>query len=302
MTMILTCGCEDYKTKMEEEQITQRLLKQHLLTLEEEEKLIKGEYSEALETLNSIEETLIEMASRNKEMDKLIREKELTEDTNQEQLIMAQLLSLKNANIEADKKAKRLRSKARKYRVENTELKKMVDRLDSKFSGIESELNKANTTIGNMKTSLAELETEIESTESELSTAYADLKVKTSKLERSNTELEATLADLQGKEDFIVEDAKGYIVCGSKKELRKAKILRLLSDKTLTISYQNQVKEYGTEINYYENDKIDCEAGEIKQVLPQRDVNSYKIKGGIVEITDKKSFWSTSKAVVLVKK
>jgi chromosome segregation ATPase len=302
MTMFLVSGCEDYKTKIKEEQITQRLLREHLLSLEEEEKLINGEYSEALETLNSIEETLIEMASRNKEMDKLIRDKELAKGTNQEQLIMAQLISLKNANIEADKKAKRLRSQARKYKVQNTELKKMTDRLETKFSGIETEVNKANTTIGNMKISLAELQKEIAATESELSSAYADLKVKTSKLQRSNTELEATISDLRGKNEFIGEDAKGYIACGTKKELRNAKILRLLSDKTLTASYQNMVREYGTEINYYEDDKIDCNNGLIKLVLPQRDKNSYKIKGFIVEITDKKSFWSTSKAVVLVKK
>ena len=107
LAMVLLLSCENYKTKIEAEQITQQLLEEHLFLLIEEEKLIKGEYSEALETLNSIEETLLEMASRNKEMDRLFRDKELVKGTNQEQLIMAQLVSLKNANIEAKKKGKK---------------------------------------------------------------------------------------------------------------------------------------------------------------------------------------------------
>lgn len=91
-------------------------------------------------------------------------------------------------------------------------------------------------------------------------------------------------------------------MCGNKKELRKAKVLRLLSDKRLTSSYQNVVINEGLEINFYEKDEIECNLGNIERILPFRNENSYKINGSKVQITDKKIFWSTSKSIVLITK
>ncbi len=299
---ILTTSCEDFKTKMEEEQKAQLLLQTELSSLEEEEKLIKGEYADAMETLSSIDDALSEMAANNKEMDKLIRQKELAKGTSQEQLIMAKLQSLKNANIEADKKARRLHSKAKAFNVENVELKKLVTKMEQKFTEISAEVDEAKTIIGNMQQALDGLQAEVDSTDSKLGTAYANLKVQTSKLQRTNDELEATLAELKAKNEYIESDAKAFIACGSKKELRQSKILKLLSAQTLMPDFQVKVQELGTKINYYEDDLIDCGAGEIEVLLPPRDANSYKVAGSKITILDKKTFWATSKTVVLVKK
>lgn len=298
----LTTSCEDYQAKLDEAQKEQQLLNLQLETLEQEDRLIKGEYADAMETLSEIEQTLGEMAQRNQEMDKLIQQKELAKGTTKEQAIMVRLQSLKNANIEADKKARRLRTKVKAFKVENLQLKKMIAQLETRFVEVEMEVNKVQTTIGNMQISLNQLESEVSATETELSSAYADLKVKTSKLERTNTELETTLSDLQSKNAFIEEDANAYIVCGNKQILRKNKMLRLLSAQTLTAEYQSQVKSLGTKFDYFNNLQIDCGDGEIQYLLPARDPNSYKIENEVVTILDKKTFWATSKTVVLVKK
>jgi chromosome segregation ATPase len=299
---VLTTSCENYQAKLENAQQEQQLLNQQLETLEQEERLIKGEYADAMETLSEIDQTLGEMAQRNKEMDKLIQQKELAKGTTNEQAIMVRLQSLKNANIEADKKARRLRTKVKAFKVENLQLKKMIAQLETKFVEVENEVNKVQTTIGNMQISLNKLETEVSVTDSKLASAYADLKVQTSRLERTNTELETTLSDLQSKNAFIEEDANAYIACGSKKILRRNKILRLLSAQTLTAEYQGQVKAVGTKFDYFNNLEIDCGSGEIQYILPTRDPNSYKIEKEVVKILDKKTFWATSKTVVLVKK
>ncbi|MFT5648307.1 MAG: chromosome segregation ATPase, partial [Aureispira sp.] len=288
--------------KLDEAQKEQQLLNLQLETLEQEERLIKGEYADAMETLSEIDQTLGEMAQRNQEMDKLIQQKELAKGTTKEQAIMVRLQSLKNANIEADKKARRLRTKVRAFKVENLQLKKMIAQLETRFVEVELEVNKVQTTVGNMQISLNRLEAEVSVTATELSSTYADLKVKTSKLERTNTKLETTLSDLQSKNAFIEEDANAYIVCGDKQILRKNKILRLLSAQTLTTEYQSQVKLSGTKFDYFNNLQIDCTDGEIQYLLPARDPNSYKIENEVVTILDKKTFWSTSKTVVLVKK
>ena len=300
--VFLTTSCEDYQAKLEEAQKEQQLLNEQLGTLEEEESLIKGEYADAMAILSEIDQTLNEMALRNKEMDKLIQEKELAKGTTKEQAIMVRLQSLKNANIEADKTARKLRTKVKSFKVENLQLKKMIAQLEGRFMEVEVEVNKVQTTIGNMQLSLSELESEVSVADSKLTSAYADLKVQTSKLERTNTELKTTLSDLQSKNAFIEEDAKAYIVCGSKQVLRKNNILRLLSAKTLTIDYQSQVKSVGMEFDYFNNLAIDCADGEIQHLLPSRDPNSYKIEDAVVQILDKKTFWATSKTVVLVKK
>lgn len=298
----LTISCEDYKTKLEEEQKRQQLLGDQLFTLEEEEKLIKGEYADAMETLNAIDQTLTEMAARNQEMDQLIQQKELVKGTTQEQAIMIKLQSLKNANIEADKKARQLRAKAKAFKVENAQLKKMIAQLETRFTEVETEVTKVQTTIANMQVALNGLEAEVASTDTKLADAYADLKIKTSKLERTNEELQQSLTDLQNKNAFIEDDASAYIACGSKQVLRKNKILRLLSAKTLTLEYQTKVKEVGTKFDYFNNTEIDCGDGEIQFLLPNRDPNSYKVEGALVSILDKKTFWATAKTVVLVKK
>ena len=103
------------------------------------------------------------------------------------------------------------------------------------------------------------------------------------------------------KNEFIDDDAQGFLICGSKKELRKAKLLRLLSDKRLVNDYQSKAKSLGTPMDFYEKDKITCGDEPIVGILPERDTNSYIINKNHIEITDKKTFWKLHKIVILIK-
>ena len=105
------------------------LLNDSLQIVEDEERLIKGEYAEAMETLSAIEDSLRSIAARNKAMDKLIRQKGLTSDAEQQQLIMVQLEALQNANKASYQEANQLRSKANAYKVENQQIKNMIANL-----------------------------------------------------------------------------------------------------------------------------------------------------------------------------
>lgn len=295
-----TGSCENYKTQYEKEQKAQRLLNEQLKTLEEEERLINGEYEDAMETLSAIDRTLTEMASRNKEMTKLLQEKEAASGTSTEQEVLLKIKALKDANIADAEKVERLRKKAKSLKIENAELKKIANRLETRYNEVQDEVNKAQTTIASMQLSLNQLEEEVASTESALSSAYADLKVQTARLERNNQELEATLKDLQTKNAFIENDANAYVVCGDKPTLRKNKILRLLSSKRLTLDYRSRMNEIGTPFDYFNDTKISCGERNIQYVLPERDPNSYSIEGSGLTVKDRDAFWETGKIVVLI--
>jgi len=301
--LLLSClACENYKDQYEEEQKRRELLLESLANLEEEERIMKGEYAQTMETISEIDDLLQSIAKRNKTMDELVRKRQLTDDADQQQRIMLQLETLQKANQSSMKEANRLRSKARAYKVENQQIKKMVAKLEHKFEEKEAELTKLRTTIGNMQSSLAEMETQLTMTESELSEAYSDLKVKNSQLTVANKKLESTIEDLKAKNAFIEKDAKAYVVCGTRKELRQNKIIRLLNMKRLTKDYQEKVKEVGAEVSIYDNNEIDCKGDDIIYMLPDRDPNSYTLEGSKLTILDKKAFWTTSKTIVLIKK
>jgi chromosome segregation ATPase len=240
------------------------------------------------------------MATRNKEMNALIRQKQLTNDEGEQQAILAKLQALKTANQQANDKVTSLRSKARAFKVENAQLKKTIEQLDARFMAVTDSVNKMQTTIVNMQGALEQLEQEVATTETDLTSTYASLKVRTGKLERANAELETTLVELQNKTDFIAEDAKAYVVCGDRAYLRKSDILRLLSAKRLTADFRKKVNELGTEFDYFNQLEVDCDDKNIQYILPSRASDSYKITGPRLKITNKDAFWATSKTVVLV--
>ena len=300
LTIALCSSCENYKDRYEEEQQRQRLLGEQLSTLEEEERLIKGEYGDAMETLTAIDQTLSEMATRNQEMTRLLQQKEASSGTSKEQEVLLKIKALKDANDADTQNLDRLRQKARGLKIENGQLKKMSDQLEKRYEAVMDQVNRAQTTIASMQLSLNQLEEEVASTESALSSAYADLKVKTTRLERTNNELQTTLEDLQRKNAFIENDANAYVVCGNKPDLRKNKILRLLSSKRLTLDYREKVREYGQSMNYSGENTISCTAQTVQYLLPERDPKSYNINGSEVVIVDRDAFWNTAKTVVLI--
>lgn len=293
-------SCEDYKSKFEEERQQQRLYADKISVLEEEERLIKGEYADAIETLNAIDETLSEMAARNEEMNELLRQKDISRTDGEQQAILAKLQALKDLNQQSDERVRELRNKAKSFKIENAQLKKTIERLDTRFEILTDSVNKVQTTIVNMQTALEQLEQEVASTETDLASAYANLKIQTGKLERSNAELEVTLVELQDKADFIADDAQAYVVCGDRPTLRRNDILRLLSAKRLTPEYQSKVRELGTAFDYFNKIEVDCGDKNIQYILPTRDASSFRIAGNRLIITNNDGFWATSKTVVLV--
>lgn len=126
-------------------------------------------------------------------------------------------------------------------------------------------------------------------------------KEKNEKLENVNDQLKSTIEDLRSKNEFIDVQAKAFVACGTKKQLRKNNILKSLSTK-LSKNYKEYVQASGTVLNFYESTSLSCGEGEIFAVLPERDKSSYQLEGAKLIITDTKKFWSTDKVVVLVKK
>ena len=295
-------SCEDYQQKLEEERIKQQLVQDRLIELEEEEKLINGAYTDALATLQEIDQTLLDIQERNRSMQSLMQQKDMSNNSTQQQLLIEQLSALKAAQLVDANKAKRLTAQARKYRVENASIQKMITKAEEKLRKTSLALSEAQQHITQLEIALKQLQVGIDSTNSELATAYADLKVHTNQLVRTNETLAESLNELKYKEAFIEDDALAYLVCGNRKDLRQAKILRLLSDKRLSQNFQQVVQEQGTSMNFFEDSIIACSGANILRILPSRDTASYQIIDNQIQIRNKKSFWSNFKTLVVLQK
>ena len=299
---ILTVSCENYQSEYESAVLEQQLLQEDLAKLQEEEKLIKGEYAETLQTLTEIEDSLSIIAVRNKQINKLLQQKKIGKDADQKQKIEVILSVLYQANEQSNKKANALRSKARAINVENQQIKKMVAQLETKFVQIEQEIAGAKSTIDSLNMSLGQLEGQLSQKSSELADAYTDLTLTTNTLEGQNSTLKSTIAEIESKNSFIQDDANAYILCNTARELRKSKIITLLSKKRLSKNYQTEVAKIGAKFDYFNDAVITCDNKSILYLLPERDPSTYEIDGPEVKIINKKAFWATSKIVILVKK
>lgn len=290
---------EQYNALVEKNAADQKRLHE----LEEEDRLVRGEYSLAIETLNSIEDTLRTIANNEKEIQRLTQQKEFNGNLSQRQAIIAKLQALRDANEAAKEAAKSMQRRMRSYQIENQELKKMIAQAETRIIEKEEDLNEARSIIDDMELALAKMEGQLTEKSGQLDDAYKDLEKRSEALTETNEKLASTIADLETKTDFIDEQAKAYVACGDKKVLRKAGILSKTSMKKLTKTYQKSVRENGDEIDYFNNDQIDCGGdGEIVYVLPTRDESSYEIQGSVLMIKNSKTFWATDKTVVLVKK
>lgn len=290
---------EQYKALVEKNAADLKRLNQ----LEEEDRLVRGDYSMAIETLNSIEDTLRSIANNEQEIQRLTQEKEFNGNLSQRQAIIAKLQALRDANETAKEAARKMQSRVRSYKIENQELKKMIAQSEKRIDDKEEDLREARVIIDDMELALAKMEGQLSEKSGQLEDAYRDLEVRKQELTESNVKLETTISDLKTKTDFIEEQAKAYVACGDKRVLRRAGILSKASMKKLSKNYLTSVQENGDEIDYFNNDQIDCGGdGTIAFVLPVRDPNSYEINGSVLLIKDTKAFWATDKTVVLVKK
>jgi len=289
---------EQYDALVEKNAVDQKRLHE----LEEEDRLVRGEYSLAIETLNSIEDTLRTIATNEKEIQRLTQQKEFSGTLSQRQAIMAKLQVLRDENEAAKEAAKSMQRRVRSYQIENQQLKKMIAQAETRIVEKEEDLKEARFIIDDMELALAKMEGQLTEKSGQLDDAYKDLKDRNETLTETNDKLATTIADLETKNDFIDEQAKAYVACGDKKTLRKAGILSKTSMKKLTKTYQLSVRQNGDEIDYFNNDQIDCGGdGEIVYVLPLRAESSYEIQGSVLLIKNSKAFWATDKTVVLVK-
>ncbi len=298
--LLSVVSCDNHKKELEEQTILQQALADSLATLEEEDRLIKGEYQEAMAILNAIDDSLNMIASRNQQMKSLLDDKTLLGDGAGQDIIV-KINALKAANSITMRDAKGLQGKASSYQVENKQIQSMITKLEVRLIEKQSQLDSINVNITNMRSALTLLQKEVENTESDLTNTYAELKVQTNFLEASNQQLEVAILDLKDKNQFIEDDAVAYVICGNRRELRQNNILKLLSNQSLRPGYREHIREYGTQFSIFERDKVGCGEGDIITILPARDTKSYMIEGSTIKIVDSKVFWANSKSLVLIK-
>lgn len=302
LLMMLLSACNNYKDQYDALVAKNAEDIKRLNKLEEEDRLVRGEYSLAIETLNAIEDTLRSIERNEQAIQRLTKQKEFNNGSlSQRQAIIAKLQILRDSNEKAKEAAKSMQRRVRSYQIENEQLKKMIGQAEKRIIDKEEELTEARTIIDDMELALAKMEGQLSQKSGELDDAYRDLKQRNEELSETNNKLETAVEDLQIKNDFIEEQARAYVACGEKRLLRKAGILA--TAKKLSKNYQRSVRENGDEIDYFNNDQIDCGGnGDIINVLPARDKSSYQLDGSVLLITNPKVFWATDKTVVLVKK
>jgi chromosome segregation ATPase len=298
---IFLSACSNKKAEYEKLMEENAQLQQKMNNLSEEERLLKGEYANAVETLNAIEDSLQAIADREKDIQKLTRKIDETKDLDQKQVILAKLQVLQSANDKSKDEARQLQSKLGAYRVENEQLRKMIAQAETRLLAKEQELSEVQKGIDDLRYVLSRLEAQLLESKGELSGAYETLKKKNGELSSTNEKLTSTLSDLKKKTVFIEEQARGYVSCGTKKVLRQKGILSKTNLK-LTKEYQTAVKANSYAVNYFESDLIECgTGGKIEVVLPERDPASYKVDGYKLTILNTELFWKTDKIVVIVK-
>jgi chromosome segregation ATPase len=300
VTALLLYSCNsrsEYEQLMEEN----ARLQQKMNGLSEEERALKGEYANAVETLQAIEDSLQAIGDREKDIQKLTKKIEETKDLDKKQAILAKLQVLQSANDAAKDQARALQGKLYAIKVENEQLRKMIAQSETRLLAKEQELADVQGLINDLRSSLSKMEAQLLESKGELKGAYELLKKRNEELTAANQKLNNTLAELKNKTSFIQEQASGYVSCGNKKLLRQKGILSKTNMK-LTKDYQTAVRANSYTVNYFDSDLIECgTGGKIEAVLPDRSVNSYKIEGHKLVITDNEAFWKTDKIVVIVK-
>lgn len=300
--LLVGSSCNDGSAEIKRLTDENAVLKQKASALTDEDGKLRDEYSQAIQQLNDIEDTLRAIAEREKEIQKLSQSKEFSGNLSQRQNIMAKLEALKTANEQSQNRAKELQGQVKSLKIQNENLVKMIASAENKIMEKEQQIAEQTTIIKDMRTALNKMEAQLLETRGELAVAYEDLQRQNQELERTVANLERTNAELRSKSTFIEDNANAYIVCNTKKELRRMNIMRDLS-KELTNNYKQEVTARGSKVNLYGNTEFTCgaEGGNIEFILPKRDPSSYEIKGATLVIKNAKTFWATDRVVVLVK-
>lgn len=298
--LIFFSSCDKYASEVEKIKAENDKLSKSLSGVEDSEKILRGEYSEAIDVLNAIDDTLSNISDREKQIKQLNAKMELAENKSQKEQILSKLQTLRDANKNAQQQTKALQGMLQKFKGENETLRKMIDQAEARVKTIDEELGTKRNMVGEMQSTLKKTEKELETNRSDLAIAYEDLKVKNEKLQVANDKLQTSIAELKVKNDFIGKEALGYVCCGTKKFLRQKDILSATTMK-LTKGFQSPAQANSSRINYFENNSISCNgSSKIVAVLPERDPSSYQIEGAKLIIRNTQTFWRTDKIVILV--
>lgn len=296
---VIFASCDDYKSKLEELKLQNDKMSAELSSVEDSEKMLRGEYAEAIDVLNAIDDTLKNISDRDKQIKELSKNMELSKSKTQKEEILTKLEALQESNKNARQQTSALQSMLQKYKGENESLRKMIDQSESRVKVIDEELGTKRNMIGEMQVTLKKTEQELASNRSDLAIAYEELKEKNNRLEGANNKLKRSISELDTKNEFINKEARAYVCCGTKKFLRKKDILSNTTMK-LTKGFQSPAQANGSRFNYFENNTISCTGGKITHILPERDPASYQIDGSKLIIKNAETFWKTDKIVVLV--
>ncbi|MEO1437853.1 MAG: hypothetical protein AAFV80_20095 [Bacteroidota bacterium] len=257
--------------------------------LQEDKSLIRGEYNDAIDIMNQIDEELIGIDAREKQMENLIGD--LSGNELQRELILARIEVLKEENGDAQKKAKDLQNRLNQYVSDNKNLNKTIQLYEKRLEEKEVE-------IAAYEVKVNQIEAQLKYTEDELATQYAIVARTNDSLQTKNQDLERMLTEIQEKDEYIAECVKAYYMASDRKTLRQLGILRK-GGLRLTDEYQNlMVRDFPVDMY---NDKSYEFEGIIVAILPERPENTYRISENTLEITDSETFWKNRDMVVVLK-
>lgn len=300
LSILFLASCESYEDEYEEMKNKNANLQSEIQKFQEEERLIKGEYSETIEVLNAIEDTLRSIERREDRMRELTKSSEIEGSVSQRQEVLDRLTALRDFNAEATAEARRLQKKLNAFKIENRQLQGMIAKAEERLAAKDKELKEAQNVIDDMQTALNRLESQLLEKSGELATAYEKLKAERDALQRTNDKLMSSQTAVEQRDDFIEECARAYVACGSRKALRQNNIIRKLGS-GLTRDYQDEIRKLNTYINFYHNNEVSCDGGQIEEVLPERPSDTYRIEGNKLVVTDRNRFWEQDQTVVLVR-
>ncbi len=300
---LVLVGCQS-DANLEEALAKIALLEEERGEFESEKDLIKAEYNDVIESLNDIDLTLMEIDTREKEMENLIGDlsgKELQRET-----ILSKIESLKDENKQAQARANKLQAKLNKLSAaadakndkEKAALQKIIEQYSERLKAKDEE-------IKNYEIMISQIEAKLKFTEGELAKQFgiveqqnSELAEKNKSLSATNQELENTIRDLEASEKTVAECARAYVAIEDKKALKSAGIIKKIGLK-LQDDYQDILSK-SAPINLYQKTEIETD-GVIQAILPERAASSYSIDGSVVNIKDVNVFWQTRAAVIVLK-
>jgi len=264
---------------------------------ESEKDLIKREYNEVIETLNDIDLTLMEIDTRERDMENLIGD--LTGKELQRELILAKIKGLKDKNVEAQKKANAMQKKLNSMdATDDPALEKIIGQYEKKLKKKDEEIKNYEVTINQIQAKLAFTEDELTKQYGVVAQQKQALELKNNELVDTNKKLEKNIEELESKDKLIAECARAYYVAGTKKALKKAGIIKKVGLKA-TANYQSKLKK-DFPIDFFNKREIETKS-DILAILPTRPSNSYKIDGNVLQVKNIEVFWQTRDVVIVLK-